>query len=117
HRLTRRYPCSPTGMISWESKRSSQEPPLATPMGEFKIEQTALPWDSYSSVLGKAMGNNHLSEHRMRQFMLNTLELTEEESEHIAGWKCAECTETMRKVVTERTEPSPTTEADPDSSN
>ena len=60
------------------------------------------------------MGKDHLSEHRMRQFMLNTLELTEEESDHITGWKCAECAETMRKVVTERIDPDPTAEANPD---
>lgn len=63
------------------------------------------------------MGSNHLSDDRMRQFMLHTIQLTEEESEHIKGWQCAECTETMRKVVTERTEPRPTIETDPDPSN
>jgi len=45
------------------------------------------------------MGNNHLSEDRMRQFMLNTLELTEDESEHINGWECDECARMMRKVT------------------
>ena len=47
------------------------------------------------------MESNHLSEDRMRQFMLNTLELTEHESEHINEWRCAECAEMMRKVVEE----------------
>ena len=56
------------------------------------------------------MGTNHLSEDRMRQFMLNTLELTEEESEHINGWKCEECSKLMRKVTTESHELRPPTE-------
>jgi len=47
------------------------------------------------------MGSTHLSNERMRQFMLNTLELTEEESDHISGWKCSQCAETMRRVVME----------------
>jgi len=50
---------------------------------------------------------NHLSEDRMRQFMLTTLQLTEEESEHINEWKCAECANTMRKVLTEGPETDP----------
>lgn len=45
----------------------------------------------------------------MRQFMLNTLELTEEESDHISGWKCLECAETMRKVVAEEPQADATT--------
>ena len=60
------------------------------------------------------MKSNHLSEARMRQFMLNTLELNEDESDHINGWTCAECTETMRKVVGEEPESGATT---PDSLN
>jgi len=56
------------------------------------------------------MKSNHLSEARMRQFMLNTLELNEDESDHISGWKCAECTETMRKVLADE----PDTSATPD---
>ena len=83
---------------------------------KFKIGQTVLPLGSYSFCQGKAMVNHHLSEHRMRQFMLDTLELTEEESDHITGWKCAECAETMRKVVTERIDPDPAGEANPNPS-
>jgi len=33
--------------------------------------------------------------------MLSSLELTEEESEHINDWKCPECYQTMRSVVGE----------------
>jgi hypothetical protein len=58
--------------------------------------------------------STHLSEARMRQFMLNTLQLTEDESDHIDGWKCAECFAIMRKVVAEESDTS-ATDADPSS--
>jgi hypothetical protein len=62
------------------------------------------------------MESNHLSEIRMRQFMLDSLKLTEDESDHISGWKCAECAQTMRKVVAEEAETASTT-PDPSKKN
>jgi hypothetical protein len=47
------------------------------------------------------MASDHVPPDRIRQFMLSSLELTEEESEHINDWKCPECYQTMRSVVGE----------------
>ena len=60
------------------------------------------------------MGSKHMSEERIRQFMFGTLELNEDESEHISGWSCADCAKVMRKVVLERPQPNPpTTKTEP----
>ena len=57
------------------------------------------------------MGSDHLPADRIRQFMLHAVELTEDESEHINGWQCPQCYETMRKAVGEDSDP-----ADPNAS-
>ena len=52
----------------------------------------------------------HVSGERIRQFMLDSLKLTEEESEHLNGWSCRECQATMRRVMNEVAESESSTE-------
>jgi hypothetical protein len=49
----------------------------------------------------KPVKSDHLPEARILRFMMRSVQLTEEENEHISGWKYEECAKTLSKVMTE----------------
>ena len=47
------------------------------------------------------MGSYHVPPYRIKALMFETIQLTEEENDHLYKWHCEECTNAMLEIVTE----------------
>jgi hypothetical protein len=45
-----------------------------------------------------SMDSPHISNERLEAVLLSTIQLTEDEDAHIAGWKCPKCRAAMLEV-------------------